>query len=87
MAGMFLREKQMTSVEQNLAQTTTVFLFFTEHYYAKIEKTQLATRSIFSGKVFEEFQFCQMGAREDAVNFVASCNEKPRALATMSTVE
>ena len=64
MAGMFLREKQMTSDEENLKQITTAFLFFTDHYYSKIEQTQLATGSIFSGKVLEEFQYCQSVAKE-----------------------
>ncbi|GEM_PF-4493784 len=58
-AGGKLYEKKQNSNEDNLKQNMTAFLFYTDHYYKMIEKTQLATGSIFAGAVFDELNFCK----------------------------
>tara|TARA_A100001037_G_C14781575_1_gene470593 strand:- start:112 stop:558 length:447 start_codon:yes stop_codon:yes gene_type:complete len=58
-AGMKLYEKNQNDNEGNMRQNMEVFLFYTNHYYSLIEKSQLATGSIFSGQVFKELNFCK----------------------------
>ena len=57
-AGVILHEAKQISDEASLEQITSAFIFYTEHYFAKIERTQLATGSIFSGEVADELMFC-----------------------------
>ena len=58
-AGMKLYEKNQNTQKANLEQNMNAFLFYTNHYYSMIEKTQLATGSIFSGQALQEFNFCK----------------------------
>ncbi len=52
-------EKKNKSNDQTLKQNMTALAFYTGHYFSEIEKTQLATGSIFKGRVMEEFNFCK----------------------------
>ena len=52
-------EKQNKSNDETLKQNMTALAFYTEHYFSNIERTQLATGSIFTGQVMEELNFCR----------------------------
>ena len=53
------KEKQNKSNDETLKQNMKALAFYTEHYFSKVEKTQLATGSIFKGQVMQEFNFCK----------------------------
>lgn len=57
-AGVIMQSKNMTTQRENIKQMEKALLFYNEHYYKKIEKTQLSTGSIFKGQVMEELSFC-----------------------------
>jgi hypothetical protein len=58
-AGTKLYENNQNNNKDNIRQNMEAFLFYTNHYYALIQKSQLATGSIFSGQVFKELNFCK----------------------------
>ena len=63
-AGTMMRSKGMTNDQDNIKQNKKALLFFTDHYYNKIEKNQLQTGSIFEGDMMGDFKICQAFAKE-----------------------
>ena len=63
-SSLLLRQKGMTNEEDNIKQVTNALLFYTDHYYKKIEQTQLSTGSIFTGAILDEFNYCKIYAQE-----------------------
>ena len=59
-SALMLRNKGMTNDDDIKKQISNALLFYQDHYYKKIEKTQLSTGSIFAGKIAEEFKYCKL---------------------------
>jgi len=63
-SSLMLKQKGMTNDDDIKKQISNALMFYSDYYYKKIEKTQLATGSIFAGKVLEEFQYCKIYSDE-----------------------
>tara|TARA_B100001142_G_C14156038_1_gene586522 strand:+ start:117 stop:572 length:456 start_codon:yes stop_codon:yes gene_type:complete len=58
-ATSILLDRGQNDPDKNIEQNKKALVFFTNHYYSKLEQDQLSTGSIFSGKTAKEMALCK----------------------------